>query len=46
MEQTTSPVNKRDVAFEHLRTTILEAPLELEYKIKLLDALSAYKQTL
>jgi len=45
-EQTTPPVDERDEAFLNLRDTITNAPLELQYKIKLLDALSAYIKTL
>jgi hypothetical protein len=47
MEQpTTPPVDQRDEAFDNLRTIISEAPLESSYKIKILDALIAYVQTL
>jgi hypothetical protein len=42
----TPPVDERNKAFEHLRTIILEAPMTHEYKIKLLDAFSAYIKTL
>jgi hypothetical protein len=40
------PVDQRDVAFEALRTIISEAPLKPEYKIKIVNALIAYVQTL
>lgn len=46
MEQTTPPVDERDEAFQHLRDAITEAPLESEYRIKILNALIAYIQTL
>ncbi len=47
MEQpTTPPVDERDEAFENLRSIILEAPLKADYKIDLLNALSAYIKTL
>jgi hypothetical protein len=37
---------ERNEAFEALRTLILECPMTHEYKIKLLDAFSAYIKTL
>jgi len=46
MEQPIPPLDPRDVAFEALRTLISEAPLEPEYKIKIINALIAYVQTL
>jgi len=47
MEQpTTPPVDERDEAFQHLRTLIVEAPLKSDYKIDLLNALSAYIKAL
>lgn len=45
-QQTTSPVDERDEAFQNLRDAITEGPIHSEYKIKLLDALVAYIQTL
>lgn len=44
--QTTPPVDQRDEAFQNLRDAITEGPIHSEYKIKLLDALVAYIQTL
>ena len=38
----TTPVDQRDEAFENFRRLIMEAPLDVEYKIKMLDALSDY----
>jgi hypothetical protein len=38
--------DKRDEAFDNFKNVLLEAPLEASYKIKILDALSAYIQTL
>jgi len=47
MEQpTTPPVDERDEAFQHLRNLIVEAPLKADYKIDLLNALSAYIKAL
>jgi hypothetical protein len=47
MEQpTTPPVDERNKAFENLRTLIVEAPIRSEYRIKILDALIKYIQTL
>jgi hypothetical protein len=47
MEQTTTPpVDERDEAFQALREVIINAPLDVTYRIKLFDALSAYIQTL
>jgi hypothetical protein len=44
MEQqpTKSPVDERNEAFKAFRRLIMEAPLDTEYKIKMLDALSDY----
>ena len=47
MEQPiTPPVDQRDEAVQNLRTLIVEAPLKADYKIDLLNALSAYIKTL
>ena len=43
-EVTTS--DKRDEAFQNLKVLIIEAPLKADYKIDLLNALSAYIKTL
>ena len=45
-EQITSPVDERDEAFQALRELIVGARVNTEYKIELLNALSAYIQTL
>jgi hypothetical protein len=43
MEQpTTPPVDERDEAFQELRRLMMEAPLDTEYKLRLLDAFSNY----
>ena len=46
MEQTTPPVDERDEAFQNLSDIIKEAPLDTEYKIKMIDALQIYIQTI
>jgi hypothetical protein len=46
MEQTTPPVDERDEAFQALRELIVDAPVDREYKIKLLNALCNYIDTL
>lgn len=38
----TTPVDEKSEAFEAFRRLIMEAPLDVEYKIKMLDALSDY----
>jgi hypothetical protein len=45
-KQITPPVDERDEAFQNLRDAITEGPIDPMYKIKLLDALVAYIQTL
>jgi hypothetical protein len=45
-EQTTSPVDERDEAFQALRELIVDAPIDAEYRIKLLNALGIYIKTL
>lgn len=45
-EQTTSPVDERDEAFQALRELIVDAPIDTEYRIKLLNALSIYIKSL
>lgn len=45
-EQTTPPVDERDETFQTLKEVIVNAPIDIEYRIKLLNALSAYIQTL
>ena len=42
MIEETTPIDERDEAFENFRRLIMEAPLDTEYKIKMLDALSDY----
>lgn len=42
----TPPVDERDEAFQALRELIIDAPLDVAYKIKIFDALSAYIDTL
>ena len=46
IQTTTPPVDQRDEAFQNLKDILLEAPLNSDYKIRILDALSAYIQTL
>jgi hypothetical protein len=46
IQTTTPPVDQRDEAFQHLRNMITEAPITEEYRIKIIDALIAYIQTL
>ena len=38
----TSPVDARDEAFQEFRKLLMEAPLDTEYKLRLLDAFSNY----
>jgi hypothetical protein len=45
-ENLTVPIDERDEAFQALRELIINAPLDVTYRIKLFDALSAYIQTL
>lgn len=45
-EQTKFPVDERDEAFQTLKEVIVNAPVDREYRLKLLNALSAYIQTL
>lgn len=42
----TTSVDQRDEAFEALRRLIVEASLDTDYKIKILDALQIYIQTI
>lgn len=42
----TTPVDQRDEAFQNLSDIIKEAPLDTEYKIKMIDALQIYIQTI
>jgi len=47
MEQTTTPpVDERDEPFQALRELIVDAPVDTEYRIKLLNALSLYIKSL
>jgi hypothetical protein len=41
-ETTTPPVDARDEAFQEFRKLLMEAPLDTEYKLRLLDAFSNY----
>lgn len=44
--QTTLQIDERDEAFQNLIDIIKEAPLETEHKIKMIDALQIYIQTI